>query len=140
MTQNYLTTTRAIAEITEYDSTNANDVAWVTDKVSLCNRQVENDTIKFYISYPVSGSDAFNTFADAALSFFQYLWYKKIGNDNLSELGKTEYDIQIKSLEILAKSDVSTNRRPALLTSDDPRNYKIILPSQTNIFAFDDFA
>lgn len=142
MTSNqYLTVANAIAQTPLYDPTNPNDVSWVISNVPLCNRQTENDVVIAWATFPVDNSDTnWNAFADCALQYFKYLWNQKIGNKVLAKSSKDSYDVSVIALIALAKSNVATNRRPALLTSVDPRDAKIVLPSQASIFAFDDYA
>lgn len=112
MTGTYLTTDRAIAELTEYDSSNTNDVAFVTDKVDLSNRQVENDLFDDFDSFPTdSTTKTWKSFSDAALYYFQMLWYKKIGNKDQSDLAKILYSDEKQTLKLLAKSQPTVNTR-----------------------------
>jgi hypothetical protein len=143
MTGTYLTFDIAREELkNEISLTNQEQVKWVSVHVDQSNRQVENDTIIGYENFPTdSTSSTFKSFADAALAWLVYQWFIKSGR-NKDEISAryTAYQNFIAGLLSQARATPSTNRRPAVVVVSDPRSNKITLPTQANIFAFDDFA
>lgn len=141
MTGTYLTEDQSREELkNDISLTNQEQQKWVINGTSQSNRQVENDLSDAFETFPADNSDPnFSSFADAALMFLKYLWALRLGKQNAKDY-KTAYDAMISGLKTQAKSQVKTNRRPAMLSAYDVRNSKIPLPCQTGIFAFDNFA
>jgi hypothetical protein len=141
MTGSYLSDDAAREELKQYVSlTNQDFIQWFANKVSQSNRQVENDLAIAYITPPTDTSSAdYKGFGDAALAWIVYQWKLKQGVLNIDSYARA-YDNIISGLKSLAKSKPDTNRLPAMSISQDPRDAKMILPSQANILAFDNFA
>lgn len=120
---------------------NEKDKEWLKDKLAQANRQVENDLAGAFISYPTDpNSDLYKAFADAALSWLKYQRAIFLADKNGEETALKEYDRIIEGLKTLAKSNADLNKQPTILISKDPRDTKMTLPTQSSIFAFDDYA
>ena len=123
------------------DEPSDKDLEWMRDNIPKCNRQVENDLSADFLSFPTDPTDDnFKAMADAAASWLKYQWALFKENKDGADSVYKEYQAIIQGLITKARSSPATSRRPAMAISSDPRNQKIVLPSQANIFAFDNFA
>lgn len=128
-------------ELKQYVSlTNQAFVQWFENKVPQSNRQVENDLSDAFVSFPTDvNSVQYQSFSDAALAWIVYQWKLKQGVQNVGDFLRAYQGI-IAGLRTKARSEPDTNRIPAIVIVEDPRDSKMILPSQSSIFAFDNFA
>jgi hypothetical protein len=114
---------------------------WLNDNLEKCNRQIESDSADVIVSFPTDeNGDMYKAFADAAAAWLKYQWTIFQSDKEGQDTALIEYKGIKDGIRTRAKSQPDTNRMPAISVSVDPRDLKMILPTQASIFAFDNFA
>lgn len=114
---------------------------WLKDVIPRSNRQVESDMSDSITAFPTDeNSDMYIAFADCAAAWFKYEWAIFNSDKDGMDAALAQYKAVLAGLKTRAKSQPDTNRTPALMISSDPRDQKMILPTQSMIFTFDNYA
>ncbi|MBL4817997.1 MAG: hypothetical protein JKY15_02020 [Deltaproteobacteria bacterium] len=128
----YLKHSLKLNEITAHDDK-------LIEIIDRSNEQLDN-AINSFIITPVDGGDAiYSHCRTAALRYAKFIW----ADEELLDLKRMEtyeklYDEKIETIITELKSRRNDKTKAVLVTSD-PRDAKIVLPSQASIFVTEDF-
>jgi len=85
------------------------------------------------------GTENFKAASRAGLIYVKARWKEKKLNFELAKTLDTRYERKMKDLQKALES-IPTTRTKSVVISKDPRDVKLPLPTQYQVFVFDDFA
>lgn len=112
----------------------------ITTMLKDANQDMEVTITPFIDTLPVAeGTNIFKALSRAGLLYVKARWKEKKHNFELSNTYNKLYALKMKEI-VKALKSIPENRTKALLVSSDPRDKKLPIPTQYDIFVFDDFA
>lgn len=118
---------------------NVDDEELIT-MIKEANQDIEIKLRPFAATLPLAdGTPNFKASSRAGLIYVNARWKEKKHNFELSAKLDIRYEKKMKDVQQSLKTE-PTVRTQSVIVSDDPRDAKLPLPAQYDIFVFDNFA